>query len=301
MTFSVCQQALRQTFGAHTNLVDFHILTDGYRNTTASVLCDAFPKPLFFKTEKPFLYPRTQKYQISREAVGLQLCAQHDIPVPRFVAAGTASAPWLLEEFVCGSPLSTFQPSKEELIHLSSEFQTVFHKLCQIGGDGYGDTFEGGVIGKHKEWKNALGAMTRLTFEDCCAVGLFGNSASIVEAALNKALSCITDSSAAVFYHCDLFSANIMTERSQDGQLHITSVIDFGMSLFAPVNYVRGMTYRYCDLFRGTSYEKSTFEDENAYCILRIEPLLMMKLFRYPNADSAIQQHISECVRFLEM
>ena len=76
MTSSVCRQALQQTFGAQTRLIDFRILTDGYRNTTAAVRCDAFPDPLFFKVEKLFPYPRTQKFQIAREAAGLQLCAQ---------------------------------------------------------------------------------------------------------------------------------------------------------------------------------------------------------------------------------
>lgn len=301
MALSVCKQALRQAFGTQTHLVDFCILTDGYRNTAASVVCDAYPKPLFFKTEKPFLYPRTQRFQISREAVGMQLCAQHGIPVPRFIAAGIDPAPWLFEEFVSGSPLSSFQLSDDERLHLSCEFQTLFQEICKIKGDSYGDTFEGGLIGKHKEWSHALGAMTQLIFEDCCAVELFDSSVSVVEAALSKALTSITDDSEAVFYHCDLFSANVMAERSQEGQIHISSVIDFGMSLFAPLGYVRSMTYRYCDLLRGSGLESTAFENEFAYRILRIEPLLMMKLFQYPNTDSAIQQHISECASFLEM
>ena len=56
---NVCKQALRQLFGNRTKLTSFAVITDGYRNLTANVCCDAYPEHLFFKVEKSFAIPRT--------------------------------------------------------------------------------------------------------------------------------------------------------------------------------------------------------------------------------------------------
>lgn len=69
-------QAVRETFGNSAYVTDCRIIADGYRNFTAGIICNAHPAPLFYKEEKPFLYPRMQKFQISREKAALSLCTE---------------------------------------------------------------------------------------------------------------------------------------------------------------------------------------------------------------------------------
>ena len=297
---ALCERAVRQTFGNDVKLSSFNIMTDGYRNLTAKVACSAYSAPMFFKAEKPFSYPKTQKYQIAREQAGLLLCAQHNIPAPKLIAAGNEPSPWLLETFMPGKPLSHFALTTNDKEQIKKEFETIFHKLCQIQSSCYGDTFDGGFLGRHKEWKEALAAMTQLIFEDGEAINLWGGQASLVQSALQKALKQINDSSPAVFYHCDLFSANVMGLPDEHELIHIHSIIDFGMSMFAPLQYVRNMTRRYCDLLQPASSEEEPFAYQDAYQILRIEPLLLMKLFQYSDTECAVDKHIQACIHYLD-
>lgn len=296
-------QAVRETFGNSAYVTDCRIIADGYRNFTAGIICNAHPAPLFYKEEKPFLYPRMQKFQISREKAALSLCTEEKIPVPKILAAKTESEfPWILEEFIPGAPISSFSFNEEEKQRLSEEFYPVFQRLCQIRADHYGDTFDGGYLGKHQTWNQTLREMTRLTFEDCCQLDLFAGNERLVKNTLDKAFLSVSDNSPPTFFHSDLFSANVMGIKDKHGQIRLSALIDFGMSLYAPLNYVRLISQQYCDLLPPAHLE--SFPEDSAarkiYDLLRIEPLLLMKIFHYPDTDAAIFQYIEKCKAFKE-
>jgi len=299
MYHSECLHALCETFGNSTQLTSFQQITNSSRNFTARVSCNACANSLFFKLEKPFSYPRTQKHQIAKEVTALQLCHQHDIPVPKLISYGFTPTPWLLEEFLSGAPLSTHPDFNKNKLQISNEFYKVFQKLCTIRSEAYGDIFDGGIIGKHPQWKSCLQKITKLIYEDCQNNQLFVSHSSVVEAALQKALEQIEDFSQPVLYHCDLFSANVMGDVGVDGHLHLGAVIDFGMSLFAPLHYVQAMTKEYCDLYPATETDGFSFQNQLPYQILRIEPLLMMKLYHYPDTEVAVEQYLLKCRHFL--
>lgn len=300
MFFQECEAAVQHVFGSRARLKECITITDSARNFTAAVRCDAHESPLFFKLEKPFVYPRMQKFQIAREVAGLRRCAEAGVPVPKLIGTGETSFPWLLEEFLPGAPISQWELSDDNRREIGQEFAECFEKLCGIRGSAYGDTFSGGFVGRHKRWKTAMTQMTRITFEDCLENDLFGKARDVVDAALQKALEQIEDQSPPTFFHCDLFSPNIMGDEEESGKVSINGIIDFGMSLYAPLEYVRHMTGRYCDLLRDIPIASSEWEEEELYQILRIEPLLMMKLYGYPDTEDAVRQYVEHCSRFLQ-
>jgi len=279
-------RVLNKTFGNNCKLSSCKTITDSYKNTTYKLTCSDAREPLFLKVEKPFKIPRIQKFQIKKEVAGLTLCANAGIPVPQIISA---DEDWILLEFIDKNLIaSEHSLSDDNRAQLGAEFEDIFVRISSIGGASYGDTFPGGVVGQHSSWSGALSKMTELLYEDGLELGIFGNNEHIVAQAIAKALSQIVTNSPPALFHCDLFSQNIMGTR-KNGTVHISHVIDFGMSMFAPLVYSQYITWKFTD-FAVTPIDICrkfgvTQEELIAYDILRIEPLVLAKIFEFDEYD----------------
>jgi len=307
----IANKAIKQTFGNDSKIDLFDIISDGIRNFTCKIECNKYDKPLFLKIEKRFVLPVTQKYQIKREVAGIALCKKHNINVPKMINADTecliADYPWILEEFIEGKLISQFKLTDDNRNLLGIEFEEVFSKLTSIENSCYGDTFDNGIIGKHKSWRELLSKITMLLFADCDMINVFDdNSRQIVLEAITKALSTIVCNSKPVFFHYDLFSANVIGIQN-NSEVHIAAIIDFGMSLFAPIHYVQHQTRKYTD-FKIKNYDICQIYDVsqqefNSYEILRLEPVLLLNIMKYYsdsiNYVSETEQYVKRCKEFL--
>ena len=312
MMFDVINNVIKKTFGEKSTILHSDVISNGYKNITFKVECNQYKKPLFLKIEKNFDLPRTQKFQIKREIVGINLCRDKGINVPIIINSddrGTAfGMPWILEEFIDGSLISEFNIESEDRYQLGMEFEDVFTKLISIGSNHYGDTFEGGIIGKHSSWNDTISKITYLLFEDCCHIGLFdkGTSLHLVEQALIKALSYMKCNSEPVIFHYDLFSQNVFGIEKEDG-IHVGTIIDFGMSLFAPVHFVQYLTRKLTDFEMERIDVSQVYGVEQrelrAYDIIRIEPLLLLNLMGYVSTSmdyiSETKKYINKCRQYI--
>jgi len=238
--------------------------------------------------------------------VGITLCDKVGIPVPQIIRADEEGLqfgrPWIVENFINEKLIHEFHLSEENKKALGAEYETLYSKISGITNDSFGDTFDGGLIGKHQTWHSAVAKMTQLIYEDCIEVDVFRDKIQIIDSALKKALSKIKCTHRSVFFHCDLFSMNIMGAE-KDGAVHISHIIDFGMSLFSSECYSQYFTWKYTD-FRVTPLDISEKygidpEELEAYDILRLEPVLLATIFKINEADVLTMQFIQKCEEYL--
>jgi len=294
---------LKNIFGSNCNIISQSIITDGYKNTTFKIICNKYEAPLFVKIEKPFTIPRTQLFQIKKEVAGITLCGKVGIPVPKIIKADEEGLefgrPWIVENFINDKLIHEFHLGEDNKETLGVEYETLYSKISGITNDFFGDTFDSGFIGKHQTWHSAIAKMTQLIYEDCIEADVFGDKIQIVDLALKKALSKIKSSHRSVFFHCDLFSANIMGVE-KDGTVHISHIIDFGMSLFASECYSKYLTWKYTD-FHVTPLDinkKYSVDPEEleAYDILRLEPILLANIFKI---NGLTAQYVQKCEGYI--
>jgi hypothetical protein len=186
---------------------------------------------------------------------------------------------------------------------IDKEFEEIYNKISSITSESYGDTFEGGFIGKHKNWRSALIHITDLLLQDCQSLDVFGVGHRIVADACNKAISQIRDITQPVLFHCDLFSGNVMGRMGEDKKIHINAIIDFGMSMFVPKTYSKYITSKYSDfnlrLIPNATDDNVPLSEMIAYDILRLEPLILMKYFQYNDTDKAVAAYLTKCSEFI--
>jgi hypothetical protein len=306
------ESALKYTFGEKTNILSHDIISNGNLNICMKINCNQYENPLFLKLEKDIEIPCTQKYQIKREVSGINLCKEKDICVPMIIKAdenGTVCGnPWILEEFIAGKLIGGYLIDKENKRLLGREFEIVFKKLLSIESNYYGDTFDNGLIGKHNNWCGAISKITSLLFSDCSKLNIFDNTSHvIVEQALKKALSYMKYDTKPVLYHSDLFSQNVFA-KEYDNEIYLGCIIDFGMSLFAPIHYVQYQTRRRADFQMENMDVCEVYgvdrNELNAYDILRIEPVLMMNLYKYNDGTtdfiSQTNSYIDKCRDYIK-
>ena len=304
----LCEKITRKTFGNSCSILSCKIITEGFKNTTCKITCSGYAAPLFLKIEKPFKIPRTQVFQIKKEVAGINLCSKAGIPVPQIIASdenGKAfGVPWILENFIDEKLISEHQLSEVNKKILGKEYEDIYSKISQITCNFYGDAFIDGYIGRHTSWIDAITKIARLSYEDGIELGVFGDKAHIVAMAIKKALSQIKSNLEPVFFHCDLFTANIMGVE-KNGLVHISHIIDFGMSLFASKAFSHYITWKYTDFMIepvdiGRKYGVSRNELE-AYDILRIEPVLLAGIFKFDGYDDFISSFVQSCERYVFM
>lgn len=300
-------KALKHTFGSSTEIKELKTITDKARNTTANITCSSYEKPIFIKIEKDFDLPRTQKFQIKREEAGLRLCREKGVNVPKVIAfdvEGTISgSPWIMEEFIEGELLFDLEQDDLTKKRLGIEFEQQYKKLLSVTSEKYGDTFSGGLIGRHTEWKDAITSMSNLLFEDCMQEGVFNNEESqIVNKALTKAVSDLKCKTKPAMFHYDLFSMNVFGIIS-DGQITLGPIIDFGMSVFAPEHYVQYITRKFTDFQLPEMYVQTAYgisdSEIKAYDILRIEPILMMHMIQYRHYAQERGKYVKACSDYI--
>ena len=301
----LCVKIIQAAFGNNCSMQSCSIITDGYKNTTYKLTCSGYSAPLFLKIEKPFKIPRTQAFQIKKEVAGINLCNKAGIPVPNIVMSdedGKAfGVPWILEDFIdekliCERWLS--EPNKKTL---GNEFEDIYTKISNIASDFYGDTFNGGFIGRHLSWNDAIAKITQLSYQDGLEIGVFGDKAHVVDMAIKKALKQIKSNLEPVLFHCDLFSANIMGAE-KNGQVRISHIIDFGMSMFASRCFSHYITWKHTDFAVapvdiGEMYGIS-HNELAAYDILRLEPALLTGIIKFDGYDDFISSFIQKCEKY---
>jgi hypothetical protein len=304
----LCNNILKNVFGNKCRLLKCIKIKEGFMNDSLKLICSEFSKPLFLKVEKPFTIPRTQKFQIKKETAGITLCKNAGIPVPVIIKSdengNMYNLPWILEEFIDDKLICEYTLSEHNKDTLGIEFEDVFMKISSINNNYYGDTFLNGYIGNYSSWYETISQITKLLYEDCMEIKIFGDNADNVRIALNKALSCIKSNTPPVLFHCDLFSANIMGCKDNDnGEIHISYIIDFGMSLFAPIGYSQYQTRRLTD-FKIPQIDVNKLygmkiDELNAYEILRLEPVLLMNIFKYSDCISRTSEYIEKCQQYI--
>ena len=301
---------IKQTFGNNSQMTDFKQIKDGLASISLQVSCDQHDKPLFLKIEKAFEIPRTQKYQIKREIAGIKLCQEKGIKVPTIISSDEfgllADRPWILEDYIDGKSVYEYRLDDANKKLISREYTHLFEKIVSIESDYYGDIFPDGFIGHHDNWLTTLAKMTSILLADCEKMELFDSiSNQVVKAALQKALDNIKFTSKPVFFHYDLLSGNIFAEEVQS-IIHLGCLFDFGMSLFTPIHYAYWLTIKLNDLSmeKIDDLEKLGFDhnEEMAYEILRLEPVLLMQVIMQNNKQtgpsSYMQQYVSKCKEY---
>ena len=210
----ICEKILRNVFGNSCVLLSCSIITEGFKNTTYKIICSKCPSPLFLKIEKPFKIPRTQMFQVKKEVAGIALCNKIGIPVPKIIMSDEEGeifgVPWIMENFIDEKLINEYQLSEANKKILGLEYEDIYSKISMITNDFYGDTFSNGLIGQHASWINAVSKIAQLLYEDGVEIGAFGDKSLVVDLAIKKALSQIESNLKPIFFHCDLFSANIM-------------------------------------------------------------------------------------------
>ena len=297
---------LQSIYGSNCDIVSQNSITDGYKNSTYKVTCSEYETPLFVKIEKPFAIPRTQVYQVKKEVAGIVLCGNAGLPIPKIIksdADGQAfGSPWIVADFINAQLIHEFQLSDENKKALGKEYEIMYAKISGITNEFFGDAFSGGFIGQHESWNSAITKITQLIYEDCVAVDVFGKKAEVVGFAIKKALSKIKSNHRSVFFHCDLFSANIMGVEKGNA-VHISHIIDFGMSLFASECYSQYLTWKYTD-FAVTPLDVCqkygvAAEELEAYDIIRMEAVLLANIFKLNEADALTAQFIQKCEEYV--
>lgn len=279
---------IRHAFGSNSNIVEYRIMVDKATSLAIRVVCDQLDKPLFLKVEKGFQIPGTLQHLTKRELRGTQLCSEKGIPVPAIISSDEKGSVcgnrWILEEFIQGKLLSEYTLDAGNTEIIRCEFESLFQKLLSIKGAAYGDTFDNGPIGKHATWGQAVSRINGILLNNCDELNVFDKqSKPIVRQALQKALSMQKHHTKPAFFHYDLLAGNVFAVE-RDGEIHIDTIIDFGLSMFAPLHYVEYMTRKYTDIPLESVDVAAKFgfdEDEiESYEILRIEPVVLLHALR---------------------
>lgn len=303
----IVESAVKYTFGEKGSVLSYDVISNGGFNIGVKIISNQYEKPLFLKIEKDIDIPSTQRYQIKREVAGINLCKGKGVCVPTIVKSDengiVCGSPWIMEEFIDGKLIGRYDIDKANKLVLGKEFENTFMKLLSVESNYYGDTFDNGIIGKHDNWYGAISKITSLLISDCNKLNVFNDTSyTIVEQALKKALSFMMCHTKPVLYHYDLFSGNIFAKESNN-EIHLGCIIDFGMSLFAPLHFVQFQTRRLTD-FQIENIDVCEVygvdkNEINAYDILRIEPILMMNLYKYNDGKtdfiSQTNAYINKC------
>ena len=303
----LCNLIVKDVFGSNCNLLLCEKISEGLKNSTFKLICSEYHKPLFLKVERLINIPRIQIFQIKREVAGITLCKSIGIPVPTIIKSDedgrVDKAPWILEEFIDEKLICEYSLDDHNKEILGKEFESVYSKISSIKSNYYGDTFSTGYIGQHSTWNETMSQITKLLFEDCIEINVFEDNATIVNLALNKALSNIKSNLQSVLYHYDLFSSNIMGYKNDDGEVHIGHIIDFGMSLFAPISFSQYQTRKLTDFITAPIDINKIYGIKNeeliAYDILRFEPILLINIMKYDDYKKQTLEYVDKCNQYL--
>lgn len=301
---ALCETALKAVFGNACKLQFLELISDTCKSYTYKVKGDSCAVPLFLKVEKPEIGLTFQKDQIKKEIAGLTLCREHQIPVPKILGKNTdCQTPWILTEFLEGKLLSEYTLSNENEVVVAREFEELYGHITEVESEFYGDTYFGGSVGQFPTWKEAIYKTTTILFEDLLKVTELGQCADIVYSAILKAVQNVSNNIKAVLFHQDLHAANLFAVEKDDGLVHISAVIDFGMSSFSDVAYSQFITRKYSpylktqpDYFHNLGIDKETL---SAYEILNFEPVVLTNYFILDNREQVTNAFVERCRLYL--
>lgn len=215
---------------------------------------------------------------------------------------------WMLVEFIQGKLLNEYTLDATNIEIVRHEFESMLHMLLSIEGQEYGDTFDDGPIGRHATWKQSVSRINGILLDNCDELNVFDDqSQPIVRQALQKALSMQKCQTKPVLFHYDLLAGNVFAVE-RNGEVHIGSLIDFGLSMFAPLHYVEYLTRKYTDIPLESMDAAAKFRIEKdeleSYEILRIEPVVLLHALKQfdHTVDSYqyTQAYINKCKDYIK-
>lgn len=212
----------------------------GALNSTYRVEIKNSPDKFFLKIENDNIIPSTRRGQIEREVKGIELMNGAGVPCPTVLGYDCSKKDigkkYMLQEFVESDLLREIKDtlSVEENEYIKLQIVDIINKMKSVKSMYFGDIYENGTIGQHSSWKEAYWAMWKLLLADSMALELYNtDELSIIGEAGELALTRVTASCPASFYHGDLGKHNVLAGNS--GKLRcIGTVIDFGNSIFTP-------------------------------------------------------------------